>query len=152
MVKRYLALFLLLAFCASCSIFSALRKRQFTFIDGGEAQTLRIKVPKRYAKKETITDSSGNKSDSYHYGNGALLYVVHTTDTLTLFQPIDTVNNIPLPYPNGGWMYKGVDSTGLFWREVRTDSFRFGYRFVPYDQEILFDSAVNYAGKRRFEK
>jgi hypothetical protein len=47
-------------------------------------------------------------------------------------------------------MYKGLDSAGRYWREIRTDSFRFGYRFVPEAAEHLFDSAVNYAGMRRF--
>lgn len=151
-IKRYLALFLVLAFSASCSVFSALRKREFNYTSGGQPQTLRVLVPKRYAKKETVTDSSGNKSTYYRYSNGAFLYIVQTTDTLTRFQPVDTANAIPLLHPYGGLLYKGLDSAGLFWREIRTDSFRFGYRFVPPVAEVLFDSAVNYAGMRRFKK
>lgn len=152
MIKRYLALFSVLALCVSCSVFSALRKKEFVFTDGNQPQALRILVPKRYAKRETITDSSGNKGDYYRYSNGAFLYIIQATDTLTLFQPIDTVNHIPLLHPYGGLLYKGLDSSGLFWREIRTDSFRFGYRFVPQEMEMLFDSAVNYAGMRRFRK
>lgn len=150
-IKRYFALCLVLLFCVSCSLFSGLRKRNFTYTDGNQPQTLRVLVPKRYAKKEIITDSAGNQQQYYRYSNGAFLYVIHTTDTLTQFQPIDTANNVPLPHPFGGLMYKGLDASNLFWREIRTDSFRFGYRFVPGDVESLFDSAVNYAGTRRFK-
>jgi hypothetical protein len=132
-------------------MFSALRQKKFAFTNGNQPQTLRILVPKRYVKRETITDSSGNKGDYYRYSNGAFFYVIQTTDTLLRFQPIDTASHIPLPHPYGGLMYKGLDSADRFWREIRTDSFRFGYRFVPHSSEILFDSAVNYAGMRRFK-
>jgi hypothetical protein len=151
-MKRNLVLSLALLCCASCGLFSDLRKRTFTFSQDAGAQRLRIVVPKKYAKQESFTDSAGNQQHLFRYGNGALLYMIRTADTLTQFQPVDTANNIPKPYYNGGLMYKGLDSSGLFWRELRTDSFRFGYRFVPHDVEILFDSAVNYAGMLRFKK
>jgi hypothetical protein len=148
--KRYFGLCLLIC-CLSCSPFSALRKRAFGFTTGDEKEALRIKVPKRYARMERV-DSAGSQQQWYRYSNGAFLYVIHTTDTVMLYQPIDTARHIPLPHPYGGVMYKGQDSAGHFWREIRTDSFRFGYRFVPHEQEVLFDSAVNYAGKRRYRK
>ena len=134
----------------SCSVYSGLCKKRFSYAENGATQSLRVLVPKRYARRETSTD--GSRQDYYYYPDGAVLYFIQTTDTLTLFQPIDTANQIPLPHPYGGLMYKGLDSAGRFWREVRTDSFRFGYRFVPGASEIRFDSAVNYAGMRRFVK
>jgi hypothetical protein len=143
---------MLIISCISCTVYAGLRKRTFTFTDNNEPQTLRLKVPKRYKSRELLTDSAGNVQQVYHYSNGALLYVVYTTDTLSHFQQIDTANNIPKIHPYGGLMYKGLDSSGRFWRAVRTDSFRFGYRFVPPDVEVLFDSAVNYAAMRRFKK
>jgi hypothetical protein len=151
-MKRTLVLFLALINCASCGLFSDLRKRTFTYTQDSVEQTLRIRVPKKYAKRESFVDSAGNQQQYFRYSNGALLYMVHTTDTLMQFQSVDTVNNIPKLYYNGALMYKGLDSSGLFWREIRTDSFRFGYRFVPNDKEILFDTAVNYAGMQRFKK
>lgn len=144
--------FCLVVCCLSCSLFSDLRKQDFTYTDAGGPQTLRIVVPKRYAKTEHLVDSIGNEQQWYRYSNGAFLYVIRTADSGARFQPIDTASHIPRLHPYGGLIYKGQDSAGLFWREIRTDSFRFGYRFVPHDQEILFDSAVNYAGMRRFEK
>jgi len=151
-IKRCFAAGFVLVFCISCSLFSGLRKQSFTYKEGNQTQTLRLLVPKRYSKKEIFTDSAGNQQQLYRYRNGALLYIIETTDTLAQFQPIDTANNNPLLHPYGGLMYKGLDSTGLFWREIRTDSFRFGYRFVPDAAEYYFDSAVNYAGMRRFAK
>jgi hypothetical protein len=151
-VRLYSAMCFLLICFFSCSPFAALRKKTFTFTVNNQPQTLRIKVPKRYAKKQVVTDSAGNQQQFYRYKNGALLYMVYTTDTLVQFQPIDTAYNVPKSYAYGGQMYKGLDSSGWFWREIRTDSFRFGYRFVPPDVEVLFDSAVNYAAVRRFKK
>ncbi|HUQ97292.1 MAG TPA: hypothetical protein VM010_06480 [Chitinophagaceae bacterium] len=152
MIKKIWALLLVVELCSSCFIFSPLRKRTFEFPAGNTSQTLRVLVPKRYQKKQTFTDSSGNQQDFYSYSNGAVLYIIQSHDTLRLFQPIDTASNIALPHLLGGTMYKGLDSNNLFWREIRTDSFRFGYRFVPTDVEPVFDSAVNYAAKRRFKK
>lgn len=151
-MKRPVALFLIITCFLSCSPFTALRNKTFTFTENNQSQTLRIKVPKKYAKQQAFTDSAGNQEQYYHYSNGAQLYVIYTMDTLAQFQPIDTAENVPKPHPFGGLMYKGMDSAGRFWREVRTDSFRFGYRFVPPEMEILFDSAVNYAAARRFKK
>jgi hypothetical protein len=151
-MKRYVVLGLVLISCISCSLFSGLRKREFTFTNNQQAQTLCLLIPKRYAKKETFTDSAGNQHQVYRYSNGAFLYVIQTTDTLTQFQPIDTANHIPLLHPYGGLLYKGLDTARLFWREIRTDSFRFGYRFVPAALETDFDTAVNFAGMRRFKE
>src|SRR5215217_775493 len=150
-MKHFFVLSFVLLFCASCSLFSGLRKRNFTHTINEKPQTLRILVPKRYANKQTSADSAGSQHRYYTYKNGAQLYVIYTTDTLTQFQPIDTTTHIPKLHPYGGLMYKGLDSAGLFWREIRTDSFRFGYRLVPHDVEPLFDSAVNYDAMRRFK-
>jgi len=151
-MKYVVACCFVLMLCASCSLFSGLRKRKFTYTVNGQPQTLRILVPKRYAKKQKPTDSASSQQQLYTYKNGALLYIIYTTDTLAQFQPIDTAEHIPKLHPYGGLLYKGLDSAGLFWREIRTDSFRFGYRYVPQEVEILFDSAVNYAGMRHFKK
>jgi hypothetical protein len=151
-MKGSMLLYMVLVCCAACSPYAGLRKKTFSYNTSQPSQSLRTLVPKRYAKQETTVDSAGNPHQVYRYGNGAFLYFIHTTDTATLFHPIDTAGNIPLPHPFGGRMYKGLDSSGRYWREVRTDSFRFGYRFVPEASEHLFDSAVNYAGMRRFNK
>jgi hypothetical protein len=148
-MKGSLVLYLVLLGCAACSPYAGLRKKTFSY-NTSLPQTLHTLVPKRYAKQEALVDSAGNPHQVYRYSNGAFLYFIQTTDTFTLFQPIDTAANIALPHPFGGQMYKGLDSSGRYWREIRTDSFRFGYRFVPESAEHLFDSAVNYASMRRF--
>lgn len=149
-LKRFVVLCAVPVMLASCSLYASLRKKEFTFNEG---QSLRIKVPKRYAAMKRFTDSAGYPHQEYQYSNGALFYLIYTTDTLRLFQPIDTANNIARAFAPGGVMYKGLDSSGRFWRELRTDSFRAGYRFVPSGTpEMLFDSAVNYAGARRLGK
>ncbi len=52
-------------------------------------------------------------------------------------------------HPGGGFFFKGRDSTGLYWRELRQNNFRAGYRNVSSDVEEKFDSAVNYAGYKK---
>lgn len=151
-MKRILGLCLALIFFASCGVFSDLRKREFRYTEGEVSKTLRISVPKKYVKRESVTDSAGNQRQYFRYSNGAVLYLIETADTAARFQSFDTAYNIPKPFYNGGLMVKGVDTAQRFWRELRVDSFRIGYRAVPHDQEILFDSAVNYAGMLRFKK
>lgn len=133
----------------SCSLFSGLRKKTFHFHDAGGAHALQLRVPTHYEKERVFTDSAGAKHKEYTYANGARLYFIYTTDTLAVFQPIDFAENIPRYHLYGGVLYKGLDSTGNFWREIRTDSFRFGYQHVPPAAEAIFDTAVNYAGMRR---
>jgi hypothetical protein len=98
-----------------CGVFAyaGLRKKNVFIQHIAASQSLQTLVPKRYAKQETTVDSAGNPHQVYRYGNGAFLYFIHTTDTATLFHPIDTAVNIPLPHPLRRVMYKGLDSAGV---------------------------------------
>ena len=146
-------LLLLLFFISSCGIFSPYKNRQFTYAgaDGAE-KVVRIKVPRGFKTSSVETDSVGNKEQVYRYLNGAIYYAAYSLDTTRTYQPIDTSMAQPLPHRLGGWIYKGQDSSHLFWREIRMDSLTFGYRHVSSDNEIKFDSALNYSslyGERR---
>jgi hypothetical protein len=140
-----MAVLLLLFFCSSCALFSPYRNRHFAFEDAGQAKSIRIKVPRGFKIKTENTDSAGNKEQVYRYANGAVYYVAYSRDTARTYQPINEEIAQPLPHRLGGWIYKGQDSSHLFWREVRTDPLTFGYRYVSRDNEIKFDSALNYS-------
>jgi hypothetical protein len=46
----------------------------------------------------------------------------------------------------GGIFYKGIDSTNkLWWREAQPGLIRIGYYKVGNEEEVRFDSAVNFA-------
>ena len=140
-------LVLLLLFSAtSCGLFSPYKNRQFTYTDeSGATKTLRLKVPRGFKVKTENVDSAGNKEQVYRYVNGAVYYAAYSTDTTRTYQPIDETINQPLPHRLGGWIYKGQDSSHLFWREIRMQPLTFGYRHVSRENEIKFDSALNYS-------
>ena len=60
------------------------------------------------------------------------------------YQLIDTTLHIPKPHLQGGIFYKGIDSMERWWREAQPPSFRIGYLNVNKENEVAFDSAVNY--------
>ena len=146
-------LLLLLFFVSSCGIFSPYSNRKFVYATNGDAEkVVRIKVPRGFKIASVETDSAGNKEQIYRYANGAVYYAAYSLDTSRTYQPIDTSMAQPLPHRLGGWIYKGQDSSHLFWREIRMDSLTFGYRHVSRDNEIKFDEALNYSslyGERR---
>lgn len=127
----------------SCSSIKGLRKKEFVYSDRAGDQKIHLLVPKGY-RKELIRDTLGNKLQLYTYRNGAALYFIYG-DTTVNFQYINLQYNIPKEHPAGGWMFKGIDSTGLFWREVRQGMFRVGYKNIPGASEFKFDTVVNYA-------
>ena len=141
-----LAILLLLFSFTSCGIFSPYKNRQFTYTDSaGQQKTLGLKVPRGFKLKSETVDSAGNKEQVYRYVNGAVYYAAYSTDTTRTYQPINEALNQPLPHRLGGWIYKGQDSSHLFWREIRMNPLTFGYRHVTRDDEVKFDSALNYS-------
>jgi hypothetical protein len=101
-------------------------------------------IPKGFSKERTEVDSSGNTILTYSYGP-ELFYMANMADTSTYVFPIDELINIPRLYePTGALVYKGMDSTHLYWREVRQNKLRTGYRNVSPEKEVRFDSATNY--------
>ena len=131
--------FYLMILLVGCNPFRNFKSSQFNAGD----KTLALSVPPRYIKQELRTDSAGNTIQVYNYGDGAYLYFGTVKDSIDL-QQIDREKNIPKPHINGGLFYKGVDANGLFWQEVQNGNLRYGYKNINRDNEIKFDSAVNF--------
>lgn len=144
---RVITILIVLSLClSSCFLFSKYKRTTFTYNKENQSYSIPIVVPKGYIKERTEVDSSGNTILSYTYDSGALFYIAHLEDTTTQLQPIAEKDNIPRVALNtGAVIYKGLDSTHLFWREIQQNNFRVGYRFVPKELEHRFDSATNYA-------
>ncbi len=120
-----------------------MRKSSFAYAD---REVLPLVVPKGFNKVELKTDSAGNRTRLFSYGDGAALYFYYG-DTISKNLPVDTSLNIAKYYPGDVQFYKGQDSSnGLFWRESQYKNFRFGYRNITGERETLFDSSLNYAG------
>ncbi len=129
---------------SSCALFNDFKKREFEY--GPEAgNRFQVLIPKGWSKKDITLDSADYKEQFYTYKNGSVLYFIRAADTTKIYQQFDTSRHIPLIHPNGGLIYKGIDPIGLYWREIRINEFRFGYKGVPTETEVRFDSAVNYA-------
>ena len=109
---------------------------------------VRVKVPRGFVKKETNIDSAGNKEQLFLYRGGATLYVTERMDSMVFNNAyIDPEMNIPRDHFTGGKVYKGMLPGPLFWREIRMNGLRVGYRNVSSDSEIVFDSATNYVSR-----
>ena len=76
------------------------------------------------------------------------MYFAHLTDSLKEYQYINLEENIPRIIYGSVYM-KGIDSTGLYWRENRDFPFRSGYRFVQEGRDWIFDSSLNYFSVHR---
>jgi hypothetical protein len=140
-----LILFFLLLTSSSCYLVTGFKTRSFSYAnDKQQKKTFKLQVPRGYLSEKITHDNTGGKEQLYQYSNGTVFYVAYTRDTLKTFQPIKEEDHIPLPHPQGGWIYKGVGKDGLYWREIRQDSLRFGYRFVPSILEAKFDEALNF--------
>jgi hypothetical protein len=137
---------------SSCFLFSKYRRTDFTYNKGLQSYAIPVVVPKGFVKERTEVDSLGNTILSYVYKNNALFYIAHLEDTTTQVQPIAESENQPrVNSITGALVYKGLDSFNLYWREVRRNDLRFGYRFVPKEWEVRFDSATNYGIVQRLK-
>lgn len=143
-MKIYLTLLILCTTLNSCFLFSKYKRSSFTYNENGSTYSVPVIIPKGYSKERTEVDSSGNTILTYSYGP-ELFYMANMADTSTYVFPIDELINIPRLYePTGALVYKGMDSTHLYWREVRQNKLRTGYRNVSPEKEVRFDSATNY--------
>jgi hypothetical protein len=133
-------------FClSSCFLFKDLKREQFTYNNNGQTHSLPLKVPKGYRSEKLEVDSAGNTARFFYYKGGTVFYAAHLVDTARQYQSIDYSRNIPLQHIKGGWIFKGMDSTGRYWREIRVGTCKFGYSGVPPSREGDFDEALNWS-------
>ena len=148
-----LILFFLLLTTSSCYLVTGFKTRSFSYADDKQQNhSFKLQVPRGYLTEKITNDSAGGKEQLYKYSNGTLFYVAYAPDTSKTFQPIKEEDHIPLQHPQGGWIYKGVGKDGLYWREIRQDSLRFGYRFVPGILEAKFDEALNFNSLQKVKR
>ena len=144
-MNRFLLL-VLVSSLSSCFLFRPYREAEFRYTENGIEQRVPLVVPKRYGQSTTETDSSGNQVLVFHYGSSKL-YFARMNDTSRPVQAIYYPDNLPKQYLDV-LFYKGIDSTGRYWRESRIPGFRSGYYRVEEGRDGLFDSSVNYFSLR----
>ena len=142
---RSFFLYLVILSCTSCFLQKPYRIETFSFEKEGVPHSYSLVVPRGYDKKITTVDHAGNHIITYSYKSGAIFYMAHMQDTSVAMQPLDVLENIPrISHHTGAVIYKGRDDSWRYWREVRQNNFKSGYRFVEPDDEEKFDSATNY--------
>jgi hypothetical protein len=144
MICRAVLFFFVLVALSACFWAKEYKRSTFTYSRNGQPTTIPLVVPKGYAKEET-RDTAGVTLQTFYYPSGALMYAAYLTDTTFEIQPFDKSLHQPRIFPTGGLVYKGQDEKELFYREIRQGHLRFGYRLVPEGQELVFDSATNFA-------
>lgn len=133
---------------ASCFLFRDYKKASFAYSINGQPATMPLVVPKGYVKENRL-DTAGITMQTFHYPGGAVLYAAYLADTTSEIFPFNKAVHQPLLHRLGGLVYKGQDSSLLFFREIRQGNMRFGYRGVASDSEGLFDSSTNHASLQK---
>jgi hypothetical protein len=140
---------LLLAFLlASCGYTGTFRQRDFSFSEGKETKRFVVKVPVGYATEKYVVDTATGKEQYYYYPNGSILYFSSNISWLTENDLMIAAKKIP-QISEGLISYKGKDSSGLYWKEIRFDNLRIGYSYVPHNDLERFELALT---ALRFER
>lgn len=136
--------FFFLVLLSSCFLLKDLKPERFTYNANGQLYSMPTRVPRGFDREKLERDSAGNTAKFYYYSNGTVFYTAYMADTSKQLQYIDYTANIPLPHKDGGWIYKGMDSSERYWREIRLANYKFGYINVPRSLEYNFDEALNF--------
>ncbi len=134
-------LLILLVILTGCSVYPGLKKRTFSFTM--DKSDVVLFVPARYKAAQMRVGLRGGIEQFYRYNHGAYLYVSHRAEwnsSNDQFIAQDTTQRVQA---NGGFIYSGRDKSGLFWKEVRVDSLRWGYSFVPVNLLPQFEQFAN---------
>ncbi|HEX2535046.1 MAG TPA: hypothetical protein VHK69_14980 [Chitinophagaceae bacterium] len=131
----------LLLLCTSCSLFNGYRRHPYT--SGPEGKAVTLVLPKGWKRVEQQQNADGNRT-VYDYGGGTFIYL--SSRPFGASMHIDHRQHLPKTDSlRGGLIFKGMDSTGCFYRELRYPNLYIGYVGVNSDYEARFDSALNYA-------
>ena len=93
-------------------------------------------------KKKMILDTTGGKELFYYYANGALFYIARSVSWPTENQAFIEYLKASSSEKNS-FSFTGKDETGLFWKEIMVEDFRFGYTYVSPAQKARFEQAIN---------
>lgn len=131
----------LLIILSGCSVYPGLKKRTFSFTM--DKSDVVLFVPARYKAAQVRIGLKGGIEQFYRYNHGAYVYVSHQAEwnsSNDRFIAQDTIQRIEA---NGGFIYSGRDESGLYWKEVRVDSLKWGYSFVPVNLLPQFEQFAN---------
>jgi hypothetical protein len=134
--------FLMFFLIASCSVIDDFNRKEFTYEGKEREHKLVLHIPRGYKEEKKMLDTAGGKEQFYYYSNGALIYFTNKVSWPT---ENDSIIRQMKPVSTDGesFVYRGMDKDGLYWKEIRHESFRFGYSYVPKSNIDRFEKAVN---------
>lgn len=134
--------FLLLVIFCSCAGYPHMKKRSFSYTLG-ESKNIVFFVPAGYKKEQVKVGADKGIEQFYQYNHGAYFYISHRAEWHSLNERFVSLSNDPVKTDEGEFMYSGTDESGLYWKEVKIDSLKWGYSFVPVNLLPLFEQSVN---------
>lgn len=137
---KYVAI--LLFFCFGCAAVNpGYKKRTFAYELGEEAAVV-FYVPSEYKEEKFKVGDGPGLEQYYTYNPGSIFYISHKTAWPTINQLFIADTSKPLVRENE-FIYSGTDESGFYWKEIRIDSLRFGYSFVPVNLLEQFEHTLN---------
>ena len=126
---------------AACGVNGPVSPKKFTFYKENKLRHIKLKVPSGF-KDELVRIGTYGKEQYYTYPDGSIFFV-----GLNMDWPSFNQERKLTPYSDSlesrSGSYKGIDTSGLHWKEIHFDYFIVGYSFVSPAKRELFDQAVN---------
>ncbi|MGB0522488.1 MAG: hypothetical protein ACPGJS_05985 [Flammeovirgaceae bacterium] len=138
---KNLILLLILTLTISCKANELVKVK---FVRVKSARYCIMKVPKGFE----FHRSSGSRETEfmYLYSDSSILYITSFTNTENYKNIRDQgsyYQKLDAHYADSTLFLQGVDSLGLYWKDITFGELSIGYKNVAESQKALFDSALN---------
>jgi hypothetical protein len=135
-----LILFMILLLSA-CSIGHPVTPKRFSFYKDNKPSHISLKVPKGFQAEKMKLGNEG-KEQFYEYADGSLLFIGMNISWPSPNQLRKLLPIIDSTSDRTG-TFRGIDSSGLYWKEIWLEPFIIGYSFVPSTSRERFEQTLN---------
>lgn len=134
-------IFLVLLVISACSIGHPVTPKRFSFYKDNKPSHISLRVPKGF-KAEKMKLGNEGKEQFYVYPDGSLLYIGLNMSWPSANQLRKLLPHIDSTTDRVG-TFRGIDSSGLHWKEIWLEHFIIGYSFVPATSRERFEQTLN---------
>jgi hypothetical protein len=132
-------LLLLLPLFLSCGLSTGLEKQQFNTLVMGKKQLVFV-VPKGFVNKYVVANNPRGVEEYYVYNGQMIFYVGYGAEWPS--ENGKLIAGLKTTDPTVDGVFKGIDASGFYWKEIQVDNLRMGYRNVPVNRKAQFDQAL----------
>ncbi|MDB5253408.1 MAG: hypothetical protein JWP27_2577 [Flaviaesturariibacter sp.] len=129
----------LLFFSLSCGFSSNLEKQQFNAPLMGKKELV-FTVPKGFINKYIVANNPRGVEEYYLYNGQMILYVGYAAEWPS--ENARLIAAVKAADPTIDGVYKGIDGSGFYWKEIQVDRLRMGYRNIPINLKAQFDQSL----------